>query len=78
MQFNFSDGDYDKDNKVITLYLPHSTPFPDKITVVGARVTKEFVVDKDAAYDNEFWDGELCEYKEPKHDLGIRVVLTFH
>lgn len=77
MKFNSIDGSYDKERKLFTFYLPYASSFPNKITVEGARLTKEFIVDTEAAYQNEYWDGELCEYKEPKHELGIRVVLTF-
>jgi hypothetical protein len=49
---------------------------PTEITVrshhTGVAVT--FVYDTEAAERNEFWDGEMCEYK-PKGECSIRKLV---
>lgn len=57
---------YDKDRKVLIgkSYLFGGT-FPAEIMVLSTVTfrTVRFLRDMNAAYDNEFWDGEQMEYK---------------
>lgn len=66
---------YDKDRKVLVgkSYLFNRT-FPKEIMVLSSETgrTVRFINDLNAAYENDFWDGEQMEYKP---DIPLKNVV---
>ena len=59
--------DFNKEKKILLCnlnYSPYCGMYPDIILVTSHHTgeTVKFVQDREAAYENEFWDGEMMEY----------------
>lgn len=72
---------YDKDRKVLVgkSYLFGRT-FPKEIMVLSVVTgrTVRFIYDLNAAYDNEFWDGEQMEYKPEIPLKNVTKLVIYH
>lgn len=63
---------WNKETRTLTHnYLPST--FPEKVRIVSSKTFKEvlFHQDEEAAIRNEFWDGEMSEYKSSESDIKL-------
>lgn len=62
VRINTNEGKYDKEYKVLTF--TSNGVFPETLEVMSSRTGRVIVfrMDHEAAEQNEFWDGEACEY----------------
>ncbi|HET8685883.1 MAG TPA: hypothetical protein VFM18_04380 [Methanosarcina sp.] len=72
--------EWNKERKILSMGM-WTGSFPDKIFVKSNHTGKIvcFMQDRLAAFDNEFWDGELMEYMNMSNDMNaskIRLVLS--
>lgn len=72
MKVKFSSCEWNKEAKRLVLW--NAGGFPESIVVAGKKEV-EFVKDKDAAYRNEYWDGEMYEYV-PVVECGVRKLVV--
>lgn len=80
-QVSLKDCTYYKDTGVLTLASNFiSGGFPEFIKVVSHRTGGSIVFEQDieAAIANEFWDGEMCEYKPHSDNNRVSKLVVYN
>ena len=81
VELGLSDCEYRKDSKLLVVSSTLTSGFPNTVLVKSEKTGRviEFEVDVQAGIDNEFWDGEMCEYVpvEPVLTVSRLVVSNF-